>query len=130
MIAIWQTYADERGEIEIELPDEAVALVRRLDADASVGRVLVEFVSDEGASLTVGLGSELSVLCFQTSIDPPYFWTIGDIDDAPELLDYSYGGSMSEYEGRQLVTKSAAEQALREFASTGDRPTTVQWEIV
>jgi hypothetical protein len=108
VLAIWQTYRDERGELTVNSPDEAVELVLRLDADPSVGRVLVEFVSAEGASLTVAVGAEFSVLCFQTNIDPPYFWTVSDTDGLPELLDFSYGGSMSEYEGRQLVTKAAA----------------------
>ena len=62
------------------------------------------------------------------SNDGPNFASVGE--DAVGTTNFSYGGEESEFYRRQLVPKADAEMALREFLTTGERPTCVEWEEV
>jgi Immunity protein Imm1 len=106
--------------------DAAVATLRRVD---SMGYpVLVDFVRDAGQSLTIGVGSDEAVVCFQSSHNGPNFWSVGEA--AAGTAVFAYGGEESEFLRRQLVPRTVAEIALREFVETGETPTLVEWEAV
>jgi hypothetical protein len=107
--------------------DDAVDVLHRV---ASSGQpILVDFIQAGGRSLTVGVGRDRSVLCFQSAWDGPNFWSIGS-DDGPDTTYFWYGGTQSEFADRQLVSKAVAESALREYIRTGELPGSLEWEAV
>ena len=106
--------------------DAAVATLRSVD---SMGYpVLVDFIRGAGRSLTIGVGSDEAVMCFQSSYDGPNSWSVGEA--AAGTTRFSYGGEESEFPRRQLIPREVAEIALREFVVSGERPTLVEWEEV
>jgi hypothetical protein len=123
----WCDRNGRRSRSVAEDADAALQALRRVDVLGEP--VLVDFIQPGGRSLTVGVGRDLSVLCFQSSPDGPNFSSVGT-DDGAALTYFWYGGEQSEFGGRQLVSKEAAESALREFMGTGDRPSAVKWDRV
>ncbi len=109
--------------------DEAVNLFVSVDRDPAAGAVLIDFYEENGPRLTIGAGRAHSALCYQTSVDPPYFASLGD-EEVDECPDFSYGGSFTDFPPRNLIDKSSALAALCEFIETRRRPQTVEWEEV
>jgi Immunity protein Imm1 len=128
LVVEWWTYDDEHHRQTVTTADEAEALFVSVDRDRSAGAVLIDFYDDSGLTLTVGAGRTRSVLGCQ-SADPPYFASLGE-DATGENTDFAYGGQFTEVRSRNLIDKSSARLALREFVESRRRPDAVQWEEV
>jgi hypothetical protein len=91
--------------------------------------LMVDFIAEDGASLTVGCGAADVPLCFQASNDPPYYRSRGD-GQSDALQAFLYSGAESEFRDADLVPVATAAEAVREFFRTGCRPDNVDWEEV
>jgi hypothetical protein len=110
--------------------DQLQLLLRELDRQFAKKPAMVDIEAPSGAVLTVGLGSEASVLSFAADSErPPYYASHGmQSDDGTVWFDYQ--GSASEYPIWQVISISDALKAAAEFCRTGARPTGVRWESV
>lgn len=117
----------------VESIEELEALLDRLHLDAAKGEpilVTVERVQD-GDSLTIGVGREMSVLNFVSSDgDPPYFISRGDNNDDDQTVHFYFMGSWSEFPLKNTVPLERARAAIRHFWKTGVRDPTIGWEEV
>jgi hypothetical protein len=83
--------------------------------------------ADDVPYLSVGLGSEDSVLVYEDPEGPDGGYSQGPRtgDDTP--VTFAYGTGPTEYLNWMLIPKSTAIAAAVEFYRTGKRPTAVQW---
>lgn len=83
-----------------------------------------------GAALSIGLGSDASVLNHVRSDgDPPYHTSVGG-DEGDETFWFSYHGSPSEFPQRQIVPIATARGVMRRFCETGELADVIAWEEV
>ena len=80
-----------------------------------------------GPTLTIGIGRPRTVMCFEASLDPPYFVSKGDPTCAG-IMEFMYGGELTEYGEENAVSFDSARPALIEFLESGERPACVDWE--
>lgn len=62
------------------------------------------------------------------TLEPPYFTSAGGERD--ESIAFLFGGTLSEYPGRNAIGKAQGLAAAREFCVLGERPMGVQWEAL
>jgi hypothetical protein len=127
----WQGFTGPHSRRAVATPQEAVELFLRVDRSAE-GPVLMDFYreSSQGGSLTVGAGRPSAVLSYQDSLDPPYFVSMGTEQPGQGTETWAYGGHESEFLERNLISKASALEALREYLTTGQRPSRIAWEEV
>ena len=83
----------------------------------------------DGATLSIGLGADRTVLNYVGStLEPPYFTSAGGTSNQP--IAFVFGGTLSEYPGRNAISKALALSAVREFCILGERPRVIAWEEV
>ena len=130
-----------RAAIHDKLPEQALSSVEALDAtlDAASSEArakqmlnLVELFAPNQNSLSLAVGGEETVLCFNYGHgNPPYFASLGEAQvDYPVLAAFIGLAHHSEFRRRHVVPISAGRQAAREFLATGVRPMSLQWEEV
>jgi hypothetical protein len=91
---------------------------------------VVELISHEGDSMSVGLGSEESVLSWVSADgNPPYYASRGN-REAEGTVAFFYGGSWSEFPKWSAVPMAEARAVMRQFFQTGERPASIDWEEV
>ena len=127
VVVEWWDYADNHERQEVDGAERAIELFAGVDAAGTP--VLVDFYVIDGPSLSIGAGRTETVMCFQASVDPPYYTTVGDVSTI-DLTDFSSGGQETEFHGRQLVSKQTIEPAIQQFIDTRERPTCVSWDEV
>lgn len=124
----WSTY-DEQFVATFDGPEDAVERLRAIQVPEGEWPPIVMFAwSDNGPFLGVSVGEE-AVLTYDTSLDPPYYVSVGD-PHAPGLTCVIYGRQESEFERRALVPSTTAETAIRMFLSSRERPDVLEWEDV
>lgn len=75
------------------------------------------------------LGAERTVLNYVgPTLEPPYFTSAGGESDEP--IAFLFGGTLSEYAGRNAIDKAQGLAAAREYCVLGERPRGVQWEAL
>lgn len=107
--------------------EELDQLLDRLTHDASDPLVAVLEPPGE-AALSIGLGSDRSLLNFISSPDPPYFTSQG-LEKSDESIEFFYCGELTEYPRRALIPVEDAREAMRRFFKTGERPDNVGWQM-
>lgn len=119
----------EGGEARVVSIAELDQLLDDLAREAERDKpLIVELISDEGATLSVGLGHpERTVAGFMTSLDPPYLQSWGGDSTAEELVFY-YAGSYSDYPPESGIPVDQAREALRRFFRTGALPDNIAWQ--
>jgi hypothetical protein len=106
--------------------DDALASAER---DAATAPLIIELRSPSGASLTVGLGREVSVATFAASSEPPYFVSTGSEEQGAPLV-YFRDGHWSEFDVGDAVAPASAREAAHRFFVTGTRPSCIAWREV
>ena len=112
-----------------ELTD-LLASASRLAQDAGM-LAIVTLESEFGATLSIVVGGEETVLGFDASLDPPYFVSKGASNDEQPVLEcYLHFEHHTEFLRNEVIPFNLGEQAAHEFLETGVRPECVQWEEV
>jgi hypothetical protein len=112
---------------EIQSAEELDTLLDALHAQAASEPFIAEVVLASGESLSVGLGSERTVLNWVSSTgEPPYFGSQGD-PNATGVVVFRYFGSLSEFPGTSAIPVETGRRAVREFLVAGHRPETFAW---
>lgn len=120
----------EDGGAWVSSPEELDTLLDKLAREAAAKPFMVELISPQGDSMSVGLGSKKSVLSWvPAGGNPPYYASKGN-PGAGGTVVFFYRGSWSEFPGWSAVPVAAARAAMRQFLQTGGRPSTVEWEEV
>ena len=85
-----------------------------------------------GYTLTIGFGSELGVAQYAASNgDPPYLVTVaGSPGRRPSGYPFWVGNELTEIPLRFCLPIGLIEGAASEFAKTGKRSATVNWETL
>jgi hypothetical protein len=128
-----------RASIKDQAPECTVGTVEALDltldeasAEArAVGRLNIILLSaPNGDRLSLVVGSEETVVSFNYGHgDPPYYVSVGDAKTAePVMTAYVGLTHHTEFPRRWVVPISNGRRATREFLTTGQRPTSLNWE--
>jgi hypothetical protein len=117
---------------EVSTPNELRPLLRQLQEQAarSADPFSVIVTLDNGDSLTAGFGRPVSVLNYMNgSHTPPYYQSFSDErlwED--EIIEFEFGGELTEYPGEAAVPIEEAAEALVHFMETGGQLTDrIQW---
>jgi hypothetical protein len=88
--------------------------------------VTVERV-DNGDSLSIGLGANVTVLNYvRGDQNPPYYTSSGGTD-ADETISFLFGAEWSEYPLKFAVSISTGRAAIKRFCETGQLLESVVW---
>ena len=105
-------------------------LLDSAERNATTKPFMVELRSPAGTSLTIGLGSDVSVETFVAAVEaPPYFVSTGGTPHGNPLVFYR-DGHWSEFESEAAISPCAAREAARTFLATGVRPSGIAWREV
>lgn len=123
--AQWESGNERKGALSSELD----ALLDNLHSKCEHCRpMLVAVESSNGDTLTIGVGSELSVLSFVPgSGEPPYLSSVGDRQEQGVKVFY-YMGEWTEIPKRKLIPYALARQAMRSFVDSGRLTDDIRWE--
>ena len=91
------------------------------------GSLLQLWIEGQGAELGVGIGKPRAVFTYQSSLNPPYYVSLGD-PDAQGIETFWYGGECTEYLARNLVSTDLIIPTIDAFLRAPSRPNTVEWE--
>ena len=81
-----------------------------------------------GDSLTIGLGSDISVLSFiPGDSNPPYLVSVGEVQ-GEDVIVFRLMGDWSEFPLKNGIPIQVARAAMRVFCRTGTLSESVQWE--
>ncbi|SNY62956.1 Imm1 family immunity protein [Paractinoplanes atraurantiacus] len=101
------------------------------EAEGDAGRrpLIAEVVHENGDSLLVGLGREISVLSYVgASKNPPYFSSRGSSRSQDgEAVVFFYFGHWSEFPASATVSAEEAVEAARFFIECGELSPRVDW---
>jgi hypothetical protein len=76
----------------------------------------------------IGIGERGAVLSvMKSSLDPPYFNSVGGDEDGPDLI-FSYRGHWTDFPARFSVPVEAGREAVRRFVSGEFLPGNIRWE--
>lgn len=122
---VWGT----SGQAGVSSVEDLDRLLDRLTRDAkNTEPFIVELVADDGSTLSIGLGRELSVVNYvSASLDPPYLQSVGDGDNQEDLVFY-YRSDWSEFALDSAVPAARAKAALRRFFETAELPDNIDWK--
>jgi hypothetical protein len=91
---------------------------------------LVELRASNGNCLSLVLGGNETVLIFgRPEADPPYWTSRGTCNSIdPVLTCYLLAVHHTEVPRRFVIPSGKGRNAVREFATTGERPNDIEWE--
>jgi hypothetical protein len=119
----------ESGVAEVATLAEMDELIDRLTADSAERPIVVELVSPNGATISIGVGRSVTVVNYVgPTLDPPYLQSLGDGGD--DEVVFFYRGEWSEYPPESAVPVEVGRQALRDFFATGELPSALEWQEV
>ena len=82
------------------------------------------------ATLTIGLGRDLSVLNFiRGDKNPPYMISKRELE-SDNVMEFRFGEELSEYLVRNCIPITNAREVVRHFCETGLLSQTIEWEVV
>jgi hypothetical protein len=129
---LWWVRWSEHGEISVSSASGVESALESLWARFSDGNVkLVEIEAPQGTCLTIVAGKDETYLNYAlpNGMSPSYI-SVGD----RRVRKFSYydWGVLVEVDGRHIVSKITAVDAVNQFVTTGGRvlPCAVQWEEV
>lgn len=97
----------------------------RLSAQCHEKPMIVEVIDAGGNSLSIGLGRDKTVVHLVPTAGP-YLASVGDVN-APGASVFYFQGEWTEVRQSQLITLSAAREAVRHWYLTGELTSDVQW---
>jgi hypothetical protein len=123
-------HGDGPREATVSTVDELDRLLDRIAAEAvRTGRPeLPTLYDDDGRSLAVGVGDRLSLLSWtDENTEDDVVLSAGDEESDGEVK-FFYGNQFSFFPRSALIPVEQARRAMREFLTTGARPTGVRWQ--
>lgn len=126
----------EWGVANVALPTsvgELDALLDRLSEEARAQPFMVDLFVEDGPSLSIGLGEDVSVANFTSAGgEPPYFQSERrePLTDDEDGLVFYYGGEWSEFPPSRKISIEEARAAMRAFFEHGTRPEVFEWREV
>jgi Immunity protein Imm1 len=124
---VWQEHGDG---IVVASSEELSRLLNRISAESDASRPPLVMISNEGGTLTIGVGAPVSTLNqIPPSGDPPYMISVGD-GEASGVIDFYYLGHHSQFAARNAIPNEQARAAVLRYAETGTRSAEVAWEQV
>lgn len=123
---IWGNGDDQHVEVSsINQLDEILDRVQGFAEQGQPPIVDVE-VPDQGV-MRIGFSARVAVLSvMSSSLDPPYFNSVGNQEDGPDLI-FSYRGHWTDFPVRFSVPVADAREAVRRFALGEYLPQDVKW---
>jgi len=119
--------ASGSNRAEIGSVEELDLLIDHLEQSAQRPLILDLVIPGTG-SLSMGVGREETVLSFvPESQDPPYFHSVGPIEDGEDLIFYYYD-QWTDFPHRQAIPISQGREVLRRFLTERTLPDVIQWE--
>jgi hypothetical protein len=114
----------DRDPIEVTDITQLCSVLDDLQARFHDDPRLVSIASAEGEqSLSIGLGVDRSMLNWNNA----YLTSRGDADATGEDVEFAFSNTWNEYPPRVLIPMDVARQAVRDYFTTGVRPTNVTW---
>jgi Immunity protein Imm1 len=119
----------DRGEAIVNSVEELDSLLDRVqDASTESRPPIVDVEVHDYGTIRIGLAHERSVLSvLDSSLDPPYFNSVGKDEDGPDLI-FDYRGHWTEFSARCGVDPNQAREAVRRFVSGERLPSNITWE--
>lgn len=118
----------EGESAEVTSVDE---LDQRLDALDEQARdsepFAVTLERPDGATLSIVLGRDWSIVNHMASLDPPYYTSYDPHADADGTVVFYYYGHWSELPTDCTIPVQDAREAARRFFSDGQRPENIDW---
>lgn len=122
----WGDGDDEQAEVASTTDLDIV--LKRVQHSALNDRPRIVDVEVPGqGSIRIGLGPRAVLSIMDESLDPPYFNSVGDEENGPDLI-FAYRGHWTDFPSRMSVPLDAAREAVRRFASGESLPKNVRWE--
>ena len=118
-------WGDDHRPRVVESSEALNRLLGEAGVEAQGTFTMAELVSPLGASCSIGLGRQRSVVTFSASADPPYFLSRGDETSVSDPLVFFYNGHWTEFGVEASVPADQAVLALKEFFETGEQPSSV-----
>jgi hypothetical protein len=126
-IIAWDTHEDKA--VSVADVDQLLDRLHELFLNARPTLVMVQRVSN-GDALSIGLGSQLSVLNYISGSGlPPYYQSVGE-SDSEDGISFLFGNTYSEFPLRAAVSMEVARDAIRYFCDTGNLSSALRWEQV
>jgi hypothetical protein len=131
MTAFTLEYGDGPQEVAVSSIAELDRLLDEISANAQRAErpELPTLFDEEGRSLAVGLGHELSVLAWADDDEGSNpLLSEGDLQAEGNEVGFFYGNQYSYFPVTALIPVTVARDAMREFVTLGARPTMVRWQ--
>jgi hypothetical protein len=112
--------------VEVASQDEFSSLLDKLADEARARGMIVQAIHNNGRTLAIGVGREVSVLTFFDGLGHS-FTSVGN-RQREDYLNFDFGGEVSELMGAKAVPIALARSAAKEFFDTGSRPGCLEWE--
>ncbi len=118
----------DHEQAEVSSTIDLDALLERIPDSAIHDRPPIVDVEVPGqGSIRIGLGPRAVLSIMDESLDPPYFNSVGDEEDGPDLI-FAYRGHWTDFPSRMSVPEEAAREAVRRFVSGELLPKNISWE--
>ncbi|BCJ55411.1 hypothetical protein Asp14428_68860 [Actinoplanes sp. NBRC 14428] len=126
------TWGDSASEAAVVSADEFRGRLIELDQHAAARPFIVDVTIDNGDTISIALGREVSVLNFTSaSKKPPYFASEGRPPESRDgVVRFEYFGSMTEFPEWQAISSSDALEAVCSFVAAGILPDNILWSEV
>jgi hypothetical protein len=126
------TWGDSASEAAVVSADELRGRLIELDQHAVARPFIVDVTIDNGDTISIALGREVSVLNFTSaSKKPPYLASEGRPPGSCDgVVRFEYFGSMTEFPEWQAISSSDALEAVCSFAAAGILPDNILWSEV
>lgn len=123
----WKEHSEP---VAVACADDLSRLLDRIASESKPDWPRLAVISNEGGSLTIGLGGPVGTLNHvPPSNDPPYMICLGD-PDAEGVIDFYLAGHHTQFLMRNSIPNALARAAALEYAESGKLPNSVAWEEV
>ena len=125
-------WGDSSSETAVVSASEVRGRLIELDRLAATHPFIVDVTIDNGDTISIALGREVSVLNFiSASKRPPYLASEGRPPASGDgVVRFGYFGSMTEFPEGQAIPRSDALEAVCSFVATGSLPENIVWSEV
>ncbi|AVT32939.1 hypothetical protein C6361_29645 [Plantactinospora sp. BC1] len=126
------TWGDSASEVAVVSADDLRGRLIELANHAAARPFIVDVTIENGDTISIALGREVSVLNFTSaSKKPPYLASEGRRPRPNDgVVRFVYFGSMTEFPEWQAISSSDALEAVCSFVAAGTLPTNISWSEV
>ncbi len=129
----WGDYSGQHEHF-VKGKEELIEFVLKLREDLRDVRPAVSIAKApfKGPYLSLDLTQNMTQVGYETSLDPPYYVSLGDPNLKGEVTDYRYFSfnTAVNYGKEELVPWDTAFAVLKEFVETGKRSNIIEWKVL